>query len=176
MDKTSLILQHYPLSKAVAYNICSSKKVFDFHIVEECQSCATEAMINAINSYDRKQKASLKTWIIRNIRFAVLDYINNENKHRGNLNIDDFIDSIKLSMNGLDETINSRDLVLKILLYVDRHRQNKRKDVKMALLAHYFDGQLMKDVAEWRGCTPANVSMMFSKLKELIRQEFGDAL
>jgi RNA polymerase sigma factor (sigma-70 family) len=166
-DRQSLILEYWPLAKGVAYNICSVS-----NLKEECQSIATEAMIRAIDNYDPSNGATLKTWIINNVKGHVANFIQSE-INDDNIPIDDCLDCSELSTNGLDERINARDLLFKILYYVKRHKKGRtRKDECETLMAYYFDGQLQKEIAEWRGCTQENVSNIICKLKSLIVDGF----
>lgn len=205
-DRQSLILKYWPLAKAIAYNTC-----FFSHLKEECQSIATEVMINAIDNYDPAKKASLKTWIVKNVKFAVIDFIRQELSISDNtMSIDSFYFSgIKkgfsssssqdisesnvdwesfhtsyskninhiyeqFSTNGLEDRINARDLLFKFFYYIDRCKGNRRrKDECEVLLAYFFDGQLMREIAEWRGCKVPNISLTISQLRQVIIDEFG---
>jgi len=174
MPKTreQTIIEYWPLVKGIAFNMCRNKGFTDK--TDDCQSIAGEAMIHAIDSYNPVFGASLKTWIIRTVQFSVLDSLQKDKLKGAFLDIETLKNSKELSVNGTEAKIIARDLISKILFHIDRHKNGrKRQGEKEALIAYFFDGQLMKEIAEWRGCTVPNVSMMLSKLQGAVLDEFG---
>jgi len=173
--RQALILEHLPYVRGVAFNICWSRN-FLFSLFDDCMSIAAEAMIRAIDNYDGSVGASLKTWIFQKVRFAVLDFIRKENASNcGNFRIEDFINSLELSSDGTEQMICNRDLVHKFLSFIEQNKgQRTRKGEVEDLSAYLVDGYLMREIADWRGCTMQNVSLMISGLKKIIVEEFGE--
>jgi len=139
-------------------------------------SIAVEVMIRAIDNYDGSVGASLKTWIAKKVRFAVLDFIRKEKSSNwGDLRVEDFINSLELSSDGIEQTICNKDLVHRLLSFIEQNKgQRTRKGEVEDLFAYLVDGYLMREIANWRGCTIQNVSLMITNLKKIIVEEFGE--
>ena len=175
MNREQLILEYWQYAKGIGYNTC-----YVPNLKEECMSVATEALINAIDSYDPSQNTALKSWITFQVKTNVIDFLRKERHSRNNdipimLDIDDLDNCIELSINGLDERIQARDLLFKILFYVSICKKKRKNECEL-LVDHYYYGQLQKDIAEYRGCTPQNVNWIIRGLREIILEQFGDEL
>ena len=170
MNRKQLILEYWPLAKGIAYNTCYIPR-----LREECQSVAAEAMIMAIDNYDPSNTASLKTWITLKTKYSVINFVRRELKRHSCLDITDYVNSYELSSNNLEKQIKARDLLLKILCYLPICKK-KRKNECDVLMAYCFEGLLQKEIAEYRGCSPANICYIIQQLKEAIFNKFGDEI
>ena len=188
MNRKQLILEYWPLAKGIAYNTCSIP-----NLREECQSVATEALIDAIDSIDSDKAASLKTWITINIKLSVIRFINKQLEIPICENIDDVLDNrdrippgwiyrtfrntvvSELIENSFEDRICAKDLLSKIFNFIHFYKGNrKRKNEVETLFAYCFEGYLQKEIAEWRRCKVPNISRMISQLKNVIFEEFGE--
>lgn len=178
--RQALILEHLPYVRGIAFNLCWSRNL-PFHFFDDCLSVAAETLIAAIDSYDEALGATLKTWIVRNVKFVVTNFIKKEVWSMPIMvDINDYSNSLDLASDGTEQMLCNKDLVCKILDFVrdnslkNKGRMRKRKKEVDDFLAYLMDGYLGKEVADWRGCSPPNVSLMISGLKDLIIEEFGD--
>ncbi|MFH1290105.1 MAG: sigma factor [Nanoarchaeota archaeon] len=179
-SRRDLILEHLPYARGIAFNLCWSRNL-PFHFFDDCMSIAAEALIGAVDSYNESAGASLKTWITRNVRFTVTNFIKKEAWNAlPVVDIEDYSNSLNLASDGTEQAICDRDLIYKILDFVrvnsleKKGRTRKRKKELDDFLAYLMEGYLGKEVANWRGCSPPNVSLMISGLKDLIIEKFGD--
>jgi len=180
-SRRDLILEHLPYAGGIAFNLCWSRNL-PFHFFDDCMSIAAEALIGAVDSYDESAGASLKTWITRNVRFTVTNFIKKEARNAlPVVDIEDYSNSLNLASDGTEQAICDRDLIYKILDFVKQNsirrkgdRTRKRKKETEDFLAHLMEGYLMKEIADWRGCSKMNMSLMVSGLKGLIVEEFGE--
>lgn len=179
-SRQDLILEHLPYARGIAFNLCWGRNL-PFHFFDDCMSVAAEVLITAVDSYDESAGASLETWITRNVKFTVGDFIKKEVWGVPPMvNVDDYSNSFELASDGTEQAICNRDLVYKILDFIKanslkkRGRTRKREKEGDDFLAYLMDGYLGKEVADWRGCSPPNVSLMISGLKDLIIEKFGD--
>ena len=169
--RQNLILEYLPCIKGIAFHVCWTRNCLHF-LFDDCESVATEALIKAIDSYDKTTGASLKTWIIIKVRFAVIDFINKETRLKRNyrppimVDIEDYSNSIETATDGIEQTICDKDMIYKILSLVKPGR--RKREIEDSLT--YLSGKcLMREVADQRGCSEANVSMMIAGLKKKIR-------
>jgi len=179
-SRQDLILEHLLYAKGIAFNLCWNRNL-PFHFFDDCMSIAAETLIGAIDSYDESAGTSLKTWITKNVKFAVTNFSKKEIRNAlPMVNIDNYSNSLSLASDGTERAIYNRDLVYKILDFVRENslkkkgRTRKRKKEVDDFLAYLMDGYLREEVADWRRCSPPNVSLMISGLKDLIIEKFGD--
>ena len=180
-SRRDLILEHLPYARGIAFNLCWSRNL-PFHFFDDCMSIAAEALIGAVDSYNESAGASLKTWITRNVRFTVTNFIKKEAWNAlPVVDIEDYSNSLNLASDGTEQAICNRDLIRKVLKFVKqnniRHkgdRTRKRDKEVDDFLAYLMEGYLGREVADWRGCSRRNVNLMISGLKDLIIEKFGD--
>lgn len=179
MNRQSLIFKHLPYANGIAYYTCLRKGQFP-RLFEDCKSVAAEALIKAIDSYDPASGASLKTWLTRTVRFAVIDFIRNENHLRLQsipimLNADFFWNSIELSYDGLEKTVCYKDIVGKCLFHLKHNQDSRAKKNGMEILLTYLrDGYKQKEIAEEQGCSKQNVSQIITRLRNVLKEHFKE--
>jgi len=172
--RQDLILKHLPYARGIAFRMCWNRNS-SFHLFDDCMSVATEALIEAIDSYDVTFGASLKTWITHNVRGLVMNFIRGEKSWRWQTtNIDDHSNSSELSSDGLEQMLCDKDLLYRILLFVDRVKagRTRKKEVE-DFLAYFMEGYSLNEIADWRGCMESNVSLMIAGLRKTIEKRFG---
>lgn len=175
MMRQDLILKHLSYVKGIAYNICWRKNCLHT-LLADCQSVGIEALIQAIDSYDESHLSSLKTWIVIKVRFAVLDFIQKEKGTWSRavpimVDIKECANSLDLSTDGTEQMVCNKDMIHQALNYVRKTPVKRRREKEIEdLLAYLADGYLMREIAEWRGCSTANVSMMISGLRKRIKK------
>jgi DNA-directed RNA polymerase specialized sigma subunit len=180
--RDDLILEYLPYAKGIAFNIHRHRQC-PFSLLEDCMSAATEALIKAIDSYQEFSGASLKTWINKNVQLTVMNFIKKEVWDIPvAADIEDYLNSTELLCeDNAERTACNKDLICKVLFFIEQtgirqkgDKTRKRKKQTEHLLAHLMDGYLIKEIADWRGCSPTNVSLMVSGLKDLIVKHFKD--
>ena len=174
-QRQDLILEHLQYARGIAFRVCWAKGYFNI-LFDDCQSVAAEALIKAVDNYDENSGASLKTWIIAKVRFAVLDFIRKETHSRRNGGVPIMVDiaehsnSLELATDGTEQVVCNKDMIYKTLSFVHRSKKMRRRSGEIEdLLAYLSDGYLMREIASWRGCSEANVSMMISGLKKQVK-------
>jgi len=135
-------------------------------------SHATIEMIRAVDRYDPDSPATLKTYVTRRVRGAVIDYQRQINGWRRAentrgpaydlahpLNIDD----LQLSGNGTAKRTENKDLIAKIFNYIGSIDQRKSAMSKLDVIQmYYIDGYTMAEIGEVMGVTDSRVSQIIT--------------
>lgn len=172
--REQLILEHLPYVEKITQIFCATHKQKD---IGEFQSIAMESLMFSVNNYDNIKGASLKTWIVTGVRYALIDYrskIIKQDLVKMDY-IDGYSDSLIFSVNGTEQAICNEDLVNKVFQYLDNKpikRINARTDISKILKLYYIDGYTMKEVAEIKGLSEARISQIIGITIKDIQKHF----
>lgn len=185
MNREQTILKHFNYAKGMAVNICLSIGIQDPWVIQDCKSEAIEALIRCVDNYDESRGASMKTYISKRLKGAVIDYFRQEtgfrtrSTHKANserfnwFNYDDIYDlanSFTYSVNGTEKTVCNKDLCSQIFKYADNI--NVKHNISKILQLYFFDGYTLEEVGNEIGVCDTRVSQIINATLRKIRGVF----
>jgi len=201
-ERDTAIEKYWPFSQSFVKRLCFVKNIRDKIVIEDCQQeVAEKGLIKSVDTYDSSKGASLKTWIVSGLRFSFLDYLrvniygfiktpdkrkplsfqsikNQETvfglKDPFDITEDRFKNSIDLSVDGTEQKICNKDMAHKIFSFISllETQPRARKDIKEIFYLYYCEGYILKEIAEMKGCTKSNISLIIKRTRLKLMEHF----
>jgi len=179
MTRDETILQFLDYVKKLSDTMCYFKGISDPFLKEDCQSHVIENLILAVDNYDEKFGASLKTWVTNNAKFAVLEFIRQHfRKNPESIEFNEGLDFTDYIDKKTEENIQNYDLIAKLIDFVENHPNRRVSNRSKVLIDYFLERKTQDEIAEERSCTKANVSLIISGIKSDIinNKDFKDSL
>lgn len=185
--RNQLILKYLPYIEKITKMFCLTYRQED---EDEYQSIAIEKLIISVDSYDNNKGAKLKTWIIRNVKIALINRFHEQNRklldHLGVLinrqymednRLDDYKNALQLSINGTEQSMSNKDIVCKFLELLDKPVYHgvgrpQRTDVGEIFYLYFVEGYVMREIAEMKMVTESCISQVIKKGRKRIQDNF----
>ena len=185
--RNKLILKHLPYVEKITKLFCLAYRQED---EGEYQSIAMEKLIISVDSYDNNKGTVLKTWIVRNVRIALINHFHEKNRklldHLGVLTnrqhmeihcLDDFQNALELSTNGTEQSTINKDINDKFLNFLDKpiwHGAGRpqRTDIGEIFTLYFVDGYLMREIAQMKSLSEARISQIISENRQKLIDSF----
>ena len=181
MTREEKILFYLPYVQRLSSTLCHLRGITDYSFREDCCSAAVEAMIRAVDEYDKASTASISTWIAKGVDWAIRELLRchfGSRRHGSSihdlkaprLSLQDIEDWSQCGVDGTEQFICDLDLARKVLKYAESRGSSKGKgDV---LRKYFVEGYTMREIAIERNCSESNISLMISRLKSDINNRF----